>query len=157
GETLRELELRRVADRDVAAHRFGAHHAAHARHLQAARQRFDLHRDARRHRQRVVDRRVVAVAVAIDEIPLVVRANVDAAGTLVDDHAHALQPALIPARALHRVDRDLVAAAGLDDDVAGEVRDADASVAADADLAREPVGLLGTGVAATLIRARQLA
>ena len=65
----------------------------------------------------------------------------------------ARQLAAVAARPLHRLDRHLVARAGGDDDVAGDVRDADAAVASDLHLAREALGLLGAAVPA-LIRAR---
>src|SRR6476620_1100391 len=76
-----------------------------------------------------------------------VDANVADPPTLVHDNPHVRQVALAAARPLGRLDRHLVSGSGIYDDVAGDVRAVDATIAPEPDLAREMLGLLAAPVA----------
>src|SRR6185295_1562960 len=90
---------------------------------------------------------MVAASVPIAPVLLVIGLDIDTSAALVDGNLHARQLAPVAARPLDRLNRDLVAGACGHDDVAGDVGEAEAAVAADLDLAREALGLLGAVVA----------
>src|SRR5207247_2532918 len=127
--------------------------ALNIRHLDGARDRLCVERCAARHGDRVIHRHVIASAVAVESIPFVLGADVDAPAALVDDDLHTTELAAIAARPLHRVDRHLIARPARDGDVARDVADRDAAVAPDRHLAREALRLLGAAIA-SLIGAR---
>src|SRR5262245_9841342 len=85
---------------------------------------------------------------------IVLGPDVDASGAVVDDNPDRGQFVAVAARALDRIDRHLVARTAGHRDLAGDVFDRHAAVAADLDLAREALRLLRAAVA-TLIRTRQ--
>src|SRR5262249_10333571 len=122
----------------------GAYRAADAGHLDAARHRFHFDRRAVGNRHGEIDGDVV---VAGRPRGLVLGAHVDPSRAIVDDDPDVRELTLIAARPLDRVNRDFVAGAAGHGDVAGDVADADAAVATELHLAREPVALLRTAIA----------
>src|SRR5207248_648152 len=102
----------------------------------------DVDRRSGRDEDCIVDRHV-DVAVPVAPVALVLGSHLDAPGPIVDDDLDRAELTAIAARALHRLDRHIVAGAAGDLDVAGDVRDAEAAVPSDLHLPREGFGLLG--------------
>src|SRR5262252_5402204 len=144
GHALRRFDLRCIARRHVAADRLAAHRATDAGHLDAAGHRLDLNRRAVRNRHGEIDGYVV---VATKPAAFVLGSDIDTSRTIVDDDPDVRKLTLVAARPLDRFNRDFVAGAAGHGDVAGDVADADAAVATELHLAREPVALLRTAIA----------
>src|SRR6185369_17255308 len=100
--------------------RLAAQRSVHAGRLDRPGNRVQVHGNGRRHGHRVVNRYVIAPPVAVAEVLLVLGLDVDASAALVDLDLHPRQLAAVAARALDRVDRDLVARSAGDGDVAGD-------------------------------------
>ena len=117
----------------------------HASYRDVARYRSGFYRHTGRHDDRVVHAHPV--------IPIprrVRRPHVDASGTLVDVDPDARELARTAARPLDGVDRHLVSRSTGDDNVPGDVDDAEPPVAADLDPPGKALGLFRS--AAPLIR-----
>ena len=115
--------------------------AAHPGHLERSRTPTDVDRRRRRHRDGEIDRRRIAAPPAIRRITSCsARMSTRPARSSTID-LDAVELAAVAARALDGFDRDLVARAAGDDDVARDIGDAEATISADPDLARETIGL----------------
>ena len=139
-------EVRRRADLHVAAHRFGAHFAAHAgRPRRRRRWSSPRRRRCQRHGDRVVDaRRQCRGRSTCADRSCALRRGCRPASTSMRSCAE--QPlallGIAMAHALDRLDPDLVAAAGRHADVAGDVLQIERAVGADLVRFGEALGLL---------------
>ncbi len=145
---LRRDHACRVLDDDVAAQRGEIEVPPDVAHAVAARERAGGDPRVLRRGHRVLDRNVV-VAVAAAVLAARIRSpDLDARAALVHLDAHRRQRFLrllvvAAARRLEDLDLRVAAAAARDDDVAGQIRQAQLAAIAETHRARRPVGLLG--------------
>ena len=111
----------------------------------------EIDRRCRRHGDREVDRHVAVAALRIHG-PRIGRPDVHPARRVVGFDPHLIELITIAVRTLDGLDRHVLPRSARDDDVAGDVRDADAAVASEPIFRGKTIGLLRPAVA-PLIRA----